>query len=560
MYRLMIVDDERYIVESLSELFSGATNPEFEILTAYFGDDALSLLKSQKVDVVLLDINMPGLSGIEVAEHIAGNWPLCKIIFLTGYANFDHLYQINQMKNTSYLLKTEDNEVIVDAVRQAVREIEEEQNLKQMEIQSQSNHIYLQYLLHAEILTDFLHGKKPYELREEIRNSPNPFLFSLNEPVYLLYMKIKSGRPGGYRLDFHRKIVELTLFLQQSLNEKFRLSLVDIDSNTIIAFLQLSFEKRNDLSILPHIYIRECLNDRISLPSALPFQIFLLMLQQEIPWTQIGKTFDQLHYYYTNILLPQFPEYGRIMTIQENDLTVQRSAPDPAQPSFPQGAAQELGLYLHSGNREGIDRCLKTIQDYLCSLKSMHHLNGIRLYQEVSNLFIEYLTQYHLEEKAALQIGLYRLYNLDQFGSWSELIPYYHRLTDVILELTRDETFNIKEQTLTQIKRYIHENLGRNLTLNEIANSVNYNSSYVSRYFKQMTGQSISQYIVQMKVERAKKYLSSSNDSIQNISEKLGFESPQYFSLVFKKYTGFSPRSYRINAAPEDTEKLPEEN
>lgn len=177
----------------------------------------------------------------------------------------------------------------------------------------------------------------------------------------------------------------------------------------------------------------------------------------------------------------------------------------------------------------------------------MHHLNGIRLYHEMSNIFIEYLTQYHLEEKTALQIGLYRLYNLNQFKNWSELVSYFRSLARTINELSQSEAFNIKEQTLTQIKLYIQENLGRNLTLNEIANSVNYNSSYVSRYFKQMTGQSISQYIVQLRIDQAKKYLMSTNDSIQDISVKLGFESPQYFSLVFKKYTGFSPRTYRQN-------------
>lgn len=547
MYRLLIVDDEKYVVESLSELFSNILEPELEVLTAYLGDDALSLLKSQKVDVVLLDINMPGLSGIEVAERIVDNWPQCKIIFLTGSANFDHLYQINQAGNFTYLLKLEDNSVIVQAVRQAIQEIEQTQMLHQMEIQSRFNQVYLQYLLHAEILTDFLHGKTPYELREEIRNSPNPFQFALNEPVFLLYMKLKPGTSGGYKLNFHRKIVELTLFLHQSLNGKFLISLVDIDSDTIVAFLQLSAENRGKLFVPAYIYIKECLNDHILSPKSLPFQIFMIMIQEEIVWNQTGKIFDQLQNYYLNVLLPQFPQYGSIVSVNKEDLIQQFPASGTSLPPFPQNTIHELNLHLHGSNSEGIDRCLNNIQDYLCSLKSMHHLNGIRLYHEMSNIFIEYLTQYHLEEKTALQIGLYRLYNLNQFKNWSELVSYFRSLARTINELSQSEAFNIKEQTLTQIKLYIQENLGRNLTLNEIANSVNYNSSYVSRYFKQMTGLSISQYIVQLRIDQAKKYLMSTNDSIQDISVKLGFESPQYFSLVFKKYTGFSPRTYRQN-------------
>lgn len=544
MYRLLIVDDERYIVESLAELFSGVTSPEFDILTAYYGDDALMLLKSQKVDVILLDINMPGLSGLEVARQVLDNWPMCKIIFLTGYSNFDHLYQINQMKNTSYLLKTEDNEVIVDTVKNAVKEIEEEQKQRQLKLQSQSNQVYLQYLLHAQILKDFLQEKNPYRLKEEIRNSPNPFLFSLNEPVYLLYIKLKSCK-----LDFHRQIMELTMFLRQSLNGKFLLSLADVEPGTLAAFLQPSPDKKEELFVPPYVYIRECLNDHLFSQTevSLPFQLFLLLYQEEVSWNQVGRIFDQLHYYYTNVLMPQFPEAGRIVTIKECDLSVKHLQAIAPTPAYPKDTVQELGLNLYSGNRPAINACLNTLEEYLCALHSMHHLSGIRLYNEVSNIYLEYLTQYHLEEKAALQIGLYRLFNLNQFDDWQSLISYYRKLTDVLLTLTMDESFNVKEQTLIQIKRYILDNLGRNLTLNEIANSVNYNSSYVSRYFKQMTGQSISQFIIQSRVDQAKKYLSATNESIQSIADKLGFESPQYFSLVFKKYTGASPRSFRLN-------------
>lgn len=305
--------------------------------------------------------------------------------------------------------------------------------LYQMEVQSRFNQVYLQYLLHAEILTDFLHGKTPYELREEIRNSPNPFQFALNEPVFLLYMKLKPGTSGGYKLNFHRKIVELTLFLHQSLNGKFLISLVDIDSDTIVAFLQLSAENRGKLFVAAYIYIKECLNDHILSPKSLPFQIFMIMIQEEIAWNQTGKIFDQLQNYYLNVLLPQFPQYGSIVSVNKEDLIQQFPASGTSLPPFPQNTIHELNLHLHSSNSE------------------------------------------------------------------------------------------------------------------EIANSVNYNSSYVSRYFKQMTGQSISQYIVQLRIDQAKKYLMSTNDSIQDISVKLGFESPQYFSLVFKKYTGFSPRTYRQN-------------
>ena len=146
MYRLLIVDDEKFIVESMLDLFSRQEDMDLEIMTAYYGEEALKLLQS-KIDVILLDINMPGLSGIDVARQITQNWPLCRIIFLTGYSNFDYIYQSNQMKNTTYLLKTEDNETIVQAVKDAIAEIEEEKRQQQIYSQLEVNQVYLEHLL-----------------------------------------------------------------------------------------------------------------------------------------------------------------------------------------------------------------------------------------------------------------------------------------------------------------------------------------------------------------------------------------------------------------------------
>ena len=128
---------------------------------------------------------------------------------------------------------------------------------------------------------------------------------------------------------------------------------------------------------------------------------------------------------------------------------------------------------------------------------------------------------------------------------WGQVFDYFNSIADAILSLSVNAEQNSRHQTLQRIKDYIQANLNRNLTLNEIASSVCYNSSHVSRFFHQMTGQTISQYILQQRMEEACRCLSCENDSIQAISEHLGFDSAQYFSNVFKKYTGVSPRDYR---------------
>ena len=103
MKRLLIVDDEHHIVNWLADLFESQADMDLIVLRCYSGKDALDILESTKIDVVLLDIKMPGLDGLQVAESILSSWPGCRIIFLTGYNYFDYIYYASKHKQLSYV-------------------------------------------------------------------------------------------------------------------------------------------------------------------------------------------------------------------------------------------------------------------------------------------------------------------------------------------------------------------------------------------------------------------------------------------------------------------------
>ena len=126
MYNLLIVDDEPIIADSLSDLFTDYTGLEFEVSKAYSAKKALGILNTTRMDIVLTDIRMPGMSGIEMLEEIHGRWPQCKVIFLTGYDNFEYAYKAIEDKAFAYILKTEGDEKIIKVVEKAVYEIKKE--------------------------------------------------------------------------------------------------------------------------------------------------------------------------------------------------------------------------------------------------------------------------------------------------------------------------------------------------------------------------------------------------------------------------------------------------
>jgi len=97
--------------------------PDLELYKAFSAYEALDLMQRTRIDIVVTDIRMPRMSGIELMDHIHQNWPDCRVIFLTGYSEFDYIYSAIKRLGVQYLLKTEEDDVIVSAVTNAIEDI-----------------------------------------------------------------------------------------------------------------------------------------------------------------------------------------------------------------------------------------------------------------------------------------------------------------------------------------------------------------------------------------------------------------------------------------------------
>lgn len=130
MHRLLIVDDEPIIVNSIFQLLQQAAHLELEFYRAYNAFEALEQLRKTRIDLVLSDIRMPGMDGLELQKRIATTWPYCKLIFLTGFNEVSYMQEaIRAGGIVDYLLKNEDDALIVRAVERAIAAIERQEGL-----------------------------------------------------------------------------------------------------------------------------------------------------------------------------------------------------------------------------------------------------------------------------------------------------------------------------------------------------------------------------------------------------------------------------------------------
>ena len=160
-------------------------------------------------------------------------------------------------------------------------------------------------------------------------------------------------------------------------------------------------------------------------------------------------------------------------------------------------------------------------------------------------MYLSWINRKSLVEKLAFKTMLMKLMNQNDFENWREAFAYLGNLGKLLFQEQIEEQNNKNDVFLKNVKNFVRENLKEPLSLTYISQQLHYNPSYISRLFKQLSGSNLSEYILEEKIRYARKRLEESEDTVAMIAREIGFESSQYFSVVFRKQTGMSPGEYR---------------
>ncbi|WP_110931885.1 response regulator transcription factor [Paenibacillus bouchesdurhonensis] len=550
MYRLLVVDDEMIIADGLYEVLSNLPQLELDVYKAYSGDEAVRLFDRTRFDIVLTDIRMPGLNGLELLDKIRERWPSCRVIFLTGHNEFSYIYSAFQYEGVSYLLKTEGYEKVIQMVEQAVMDIETELKAEALLQKAQEQLDATRELLQKDYVKGILSDQ--LGVQEIHQNQFDELVIPLcaKSPVLIMLGRVNSFASGLTYATKSRQLYRIRLIASQYLSA--RISFVDVvnenmDPVWLIQPLQesggadgwdraLTFMKGN-LELIQSA-CRESLGEVLS----------FVLDDSPVEWTDVAERFSTL-----NMLMNYRIGQGCGMMLLDKQMIEQEL--------HPSGEGQrEKSLVRHSklsvladqlehGRRTEFRATLLECELALAGIDSMHYVPAQELYYSIGLVVLSYMNRWNLVETVATQIGLHKLMQPGEHESWKLAFDYLIHVGDMLFNLQSQEEERRARNVITVIQKHVQEHLHDpdEISLVRLAELVYFNPSYLSRLFKQVTGANLSEYISATRMAKAKRLLESPDVKIQDVAELVGYGTATNFTRSFRKATHMTPQEYRAS-------------
>lgn len=538
--KVLIVDDDYLVRVGLKTIINWEDYGLKVVGEASDGSKALELIVELNPDIVITDMKMPVMDGLELMRRISTLAPKPQVIVLSSYDDFHMVKEAMRLGAKDYLLKLEmDPDNLISLIGRIAREIEEtEQQVGRQ--QRIDNQIRLNLnVLRKKFLRDLLNH---FYSNEQ----------GLQETMASLDIRLD----GEYVYCFMIKVDELYRFDDVADEDLHILNFSIINIVEEIAhrdFFGYCFEGKTGEFYLLASHRKN--------PEAPIDQVWLVELGR-----RLSETLEQ----YLNVTAKIGIGEGRrgLKGIQnayrkairamkfrffsENERVILWKEVKDVSAQTNHYSILSLREKLHKAilyyRKEALEGIIDTILADMSRLKlSKQSISSIVM--EMFFIISEYLEMYEEDARTVLKKSygtfqqLVRIESFQGAKSWLE-----HVREDLLAYIGKGDEWTC-QRSIARARKYMEDNFNRELTLKEVADTINLTPSYFTTLLKRYTGQSYSEYITHIRIEKAKQLLEMSDGKVYEIGEQVGYQNVYYFNRVFKKMTGLSPGEYKKEAS-----------
>lgn len=513
MYRVIVIDDEARVRRGLSQLIP-SLDPEWEVVgQAKNGHEGLELVKKHLPDLVITDIRMPKMNGLDLLNHLRG-YPV-RVVVLSGYGYFEYAQTAIKFGAFDFLLKPAKSDEIAEVLMRV-------KSLEQMSMSQDERNPIKDYSF---IWEDWLsHPEKGGHPPEELRD------FFPADGQHFYVVKIEIDNMDELITDDQWGDRQLVIFAARNV-------MADVVHDVIDSEVTYMLTKHSALYFL--VQVRSSVRDLAfhivkSVRKWLKVSISIGISDPHASKGHVHQAVDEADQALQNKWIYGYGSVSEFADFRIEEVLLS---------GYPIKLEEKLVNAIKLGEDEQALQHLQQFMDMMIVDKVTFRLFH-RFYLQLVSSIIRILYEYQIYEIVLQDHGQpYELLEVDV--PLHEFHTKLKRLIVATIEAMAWVKIQKNERTMRKVLEFIHQNFMDDLSLDDVSQEIRMSASYFSTFFKQEQGVSFVEYLTHLRIEKAKQLMGETFLKIYEISERVGYADVKYFSRVFKRVVGVTPSEYR---------------
>lgn len=533
MIKVFLVEDEIIIRNGIKNSIDWEMHGYDFVGEASDGELALPMILEKKPDIVITDIKMPFMDGLELSEQVKKALPDTKIMILSGYNEFDYAKMAIKIGVTDYLLKPISSEKLLEAINKVAEEIKKEQSEKEQMNQyareMQENKEKDKFQFFNQVFAGSLPFGECLEQGKQLEME-----ISAEGYCVVLFKVIMTEHPMDYDEDIVNAAEEIEKMGEQT--EKLLWFRRGVEGWGFIVQGAVGDELTTRLEKLQE-------NLEKLLEKYKNLEYFGGIGSQVGRFSEIKKSYNDANRAFAERFsrnLSQFVMYSEVHKVQVQDEVEMHRL----------GTMAENRKMLERFLKTGTENEIESFMDAYFDAVGEQNLQSMMLRQYIvmdTFISIQSLGNNLNIAKEDIERELGDVREVSQYvQDLCATKKYLEDLVRRMIQLREQASGRRYSEIIEQARDYIGQNyMSEDISLNQVAASVNISPSYFSSLFSQEVGSTFVEYLTGVRMEKAKELLMCSDKRTSDIGYEVGYKDSHYFSYIFKKTQGCSPKEFR---------------
>lgn len=539
--KVFLVEDEYIVREGIKNNIDWEKNGYDFCGEASDGELAFPMISEKRPDIVITDIRMPFMDGIELSRMIKEEYPEIKIIILSGHEEFEYAKAAIQIGVEEYLLKPINGDELLQVVNRVAQKIKEENESREtlQEGEGDENFEYAKRQLLSSLIDDNASLSDAMEQGKKIHLN----LMAQCYNIMMLKLQRKNKEQG-----FSQRILELYKTMEDTLKEQDGQSIMfdRAPEGKVILFMGSGEEEiRRNMDVFAGQF-REILPEYEDVTYFGSVGVPVMRLRE------LGESYEAASHGFSYRFLTEPNQIVDNHTVFDQTRNEKKFSCSIGSVDIQNLDKQKIESFLKGGE---MDEIHFFVEEYMKNTGDAGKNSMIFRQYIVMDMFFaasHFLTQI-TDGREQLGEPFESPEQMQKIVSDLEAtVVYIKELFTKVMQVRDAQTTEHNSDVVENAKKYISENYhDEELTLNTVAHEVNVSPNHLSAMFSQKTGQTFVKYLTDVRMHRAKELLKCTSKRSNEICGEVGYRDPHYFSHLFKKNVGCSPIQYRERGGKE---------